>query len=117
MIVGAHTLIGSVNAAADRAFLRDVLGLPHIDAGDGWLVFGLPPSEVAVHPANANDTHELYLLTDDVDAFVADMTARGVPMAPVTEESWGRVTRLTLPGGGTLGVYEPRHDRPELPAR
>lgn len=113
MIVGAHSILYSTHPEADRAFLRDVLGLPHVDAGHGWLIFGLPPSEVAVHPADANGRHEFYLLCDDVDGFVADMTARGIACSPVRRERWGAVTQLTLPGGGALGVYQPAHPRPE----
>jgi hypothetical protein len=113
VITGAHAIIFSKDAGADRAFLRDVLKLTHVDAGDGWLIFGLPPSEVAVHPAEENGAHELYLLCDDVGAFVADMTRRGVVTGPVTDQGWGLLTRLTLPGGGALGVYQPRHPRPE----
>lgn len=112
MITGAHSIVYSTNPEADRAFLRDVLGLPHVDVGHGWLIFGLPPSEVAVHPARENGRHELYLLCDDVAAFVADMTARGHATSPVRRERWGAITDLTLPGGGTLGVYEPAHPRP-----
>jgi hypothetical protein len=93
-----------------------VLRLPAVDVGDGWLIFGLPPSEVAFHPGDANDRHELYLLCDDVDAFVGEMQAAGVGCGPVNDRGWGRVTEVTLPGGGKLGVYEPRHARP-APAR
>ena len=113
MITGAHAIMFSKDADADRAFFRDVLKLTHVDAGDGWLIFGLPPSEVAVHPADENGAHELYLLCDDIEAFVADMARQGVATAPVTEQGWGLLTRLTLPGGGELGVYEPRHARPD----
>lgn len=112
MISGAHAILYSTDPDADRAFLRDVLGLPHVDAGHGWLIFGLPPSEVAVHPAEQNGRHELYLLCDDLDALVAEMNARGVACAPVKRERWGVVTHVTLPGGGTLGVYQPLHPRP-----
>ena len=113
MITGAHTIIFSKDAGADRAFLRDVLKLTNVDAGDGWLIFGLPPSEVAVHPADENGAHELYLLCDDVEEFVAEMARQGVATGPVTDEAWGLLTRLTLPGGGALGVYLPRHARPQ----
>lgn len=112
MITGAHSIIYSTNAEADRAFLRDVLGLRGVDVGGGWLIFGLPPSEVAVHPGERDAGHELYLLCDDVAAFVADMQARGVPCTPVADRRWGLLTEVTLPGGGKLGVYEPRHARP-----
>lgn len=113
MIIGAHSIIYSVDADADRAFLRDVLGLTSVDAGDGWLIFGLPPSEVAVHPASKNGVHELYLLCDDVAAFIAEMKRRKVACGPVQNRGWGLLTELKLPGGGSLGVYQPRHARPE----
>src|ERR1043165_1651401 len=113
MITGAHSIIYSTNAEADRAFLRDVLGLRGVDVGGGWLIFGLPPAEVAVHPGEHDDGHELYLLCDDVAAFVAEMQAKGVACGPVSDQRWGLLTEVTLPGGGKLGVYEPRHARPE----
>jgi hypothetical protein len=113
MIIGAHSIIYSVNSDADRAFLRDVLKLPSVDVGGGWLIFGLPPAEVAVHPGDANDGHELYLMCDDIEAVIAEMTARKVACSPVQNLGWGLLTRLTLPGGGKLGVYQPRHARPK----
>ncbi|HKV98658.1 MAG TPA: hypothetical protein VJN96_02480 [Vicinamibacterales bacterium] len=112
MISGAHSIIYSAKADADRAFFRDVLGLTHVDAGGGWLIFGLPPAEVAVHPSDGDDKHELYLMCDDVEAFVGQMKARQIVCAPVTNRGWGLLTELTLPGGGTIGVYQPRHARP-----
>jgi hypothetical protein len=112
MIIGAHTIVYSQNPEADRALLRDVLRLSFVDSGDGWLIFALPPSEVAIHPADVNDKHELYLLCDDVAAFVDEMTARDIVCAPVQDRGWGLLTELTLPGGGKLGVYEARHARP-----
>ncbi|HXU01319.1 MAG TPA: extradiol dioxygenase [Polyangia bacterium] len=115
MINGAHSIIYSTDADADRAFLRDVIGLSGVDVGGGWLIFGLPPAEVAVHPGEANDQHELYLLCDDVTAFVGEMQTRGVACGPVVDRRWGLLTEVTLPGGGKLGVYEPRHARPEPP--
>jgi len=116
MFTGAHSIIYSTNPDADRAFLRDVLALPSVDVGGGWLIFGLPPSEVAVHPSNQNDLHELYLMCDDVEAFVAAMKRRHVDCAPVQNQGWGLLTRVTLPGGGKLGVYQPRHARPKAPS-
>ncbi len=112
MIIGAHSIIYSRDADADRAFLRDVLGLPNVDSGGGWLIFGLPPAEVAVHPSDENDVHELDLMTDDVEAMVASMKAHGVPTAPISEQRWGMLTQVTLPGGGKLGIYQPRHPSP-----
>jgi catechol 2,3-dioxygenase-like lactoylglutathione lyase family enzyme len=112
MITGAHAIVYSRDPEADRAFLREVLGLPHVDVGGGWLIFGLPPAEVAVHPAEDNGRHELYFLCDDVAAFVAAMQARNVACGPVTDQRWGLLTEIVLPGGGKLGVYQPRHARP-----
>lgn len=112
MIVGAHAVLSSTSPDADRAFLRDVLGFSHVDVGGGWLIFGLPPAELAVHPSDKNGVHALYLMCDDVDAFVAEMRDRGVPCAPVRDQRWGRLTEITLPGGGALGVYQPRHAQP-----
>ena len=113
MITGAHSIIFSTNPDADRAFLRDVLKLTHVDAGEGWLIFGLPPAEVAVHPSEKNDVHELYLLCDDIAEFAADMNRRNVPCTAVRDLGWGLLAQLTMPGGGRLGIYEPRHARPE----
>lgn len=112
MITGAHTILYSKNPEADRAFLRDVLKLPNVDVGGGWLIFGLPPAEVAVHPSDANDVHEFYLMTDDVEKFVAEMATRKIPCSPVQNQGWGILTHVTLPGGGKLGVYQSRHERP-----
>jgi hypothetical protein len=113
MIIGAHSIIYSKNSDADRAFLRDVLRLPNVDVGDGWLIFGLPPAEVAVHPSAENGVHEFYLMCDDVEAFIVAMRARGIACEPAQDQGWGVLTQLTLPGGGKLGVYQPRHARPE----
>ncbi len=112
MIVGAHSIIYSTRPEADRAFFRDVLGLPHVDVGDGWLIFGLPPAEVAFHPSGENDVHEFYLMCDDVETFVARMKRHGRACDPVQDQGYGLVTRVTLPGGGKIGVYQPRHARP-----
>ncbi len=116
MINGAHVIVYSRKPEADRAFLRDVLGLPHVDVGEGWLIFALPPAEVAVHPANENGVHELYLMCADIGAFVAAMAERGVRCGRIESMAWGDLTRVRLPGGGRLGVYQPRHARPK-PAR
>ena len=112
MLSGAHVVIYSADAEKDRAFLRDVLKLPAVDAGGGWLIFSLPPAEVAVHPAASGDRHELYLITGDVQQFVASVRARGVPCDDPQTLPWGILTSVTLPGGGKVGVYEPRHVRP-----
>jgi hypothetical protein len=113
MIIGAHSIINSRNPEGDREFLRDVLKLPHVDVGEGWLIFGLPPAEVAIHPSDRNDQHEFYLMCDDVQAFVAEMQGRNIHCGPVQDLGWGILTQVALPGGGRLGVYQPRHARPE----
>ncbi len=112
MIIGAHAIIYSTQPQADRAFLRDVLQFPHVDVGDGWLIFGLPPAEVAVHPSGTNSVHELYLMCDDVEALIAKLRHAGFECEPVQSLPWGLLTHLTLPGGGKLGIYAPRHARP-----
>ena len=113
MINGAHVVLYSKDAAADRAFIRDVLKFNHVDAHSGWLIFKLLPAELAVHPSDENDMHELYLMTDDLELEIRSLKKAGVELEPVTQQSWGRSTRIQLPGGGTLGLYEPRHARPE----
>jgi hypothetical protein len=115
MIVGAHSIIYSKQPAADRAFFRDALGLPSVDVGDGWLIFGLPPAEVAVHPSTENDVHEFYLMCDDVTGFIGGMKKQGIDCGPVLDRGWGLLTEVRLPGGGKLGVYQPRHARPQPP--
>jgi len=110
VIIGAHAILYSTDADATRGFLRDVLSLPSVDAGGGWLIFGLPPAEVAVHPTEADSQHELYLMCDDIETTIADLQARGAEVSgPVTEQSWGRLVSLHLPGGVRLGLYQPRH--------
>ena len=112
MVTGAHSIIYNTNPDADRAFLRDVLQLTHIDVGGGWLIFGLPPAEVAVHPSDKNNVHELYLMCDESEALIAVMKRRKVAYSPVQNQGWGLLTHVMLPGGGTLGIYQPRHARP-----
>ena len=112
MITGAHSIIYSTDPEADRAFLRDVLNLPNVDVGGGWLIFGLPPAEVAIHPSEKNDVHEFYLMCDDVKALTAAMRKRGVSCSEVQDMRWGLLTHVSLPGGGRLGIYQPRHARP-----
>jgi predicted enzyme related to lactoylglutathione lyase len=113
VITGAHAIVYTHDADALRAFFRDVLDFPWVDAGHGWLVFALPPSELAAHPAEASAGHELYLLCDDVETTVRELTAKGAEFTgPVEEMDWGIVTAIRLPGGGELGLYEPKHPRP-----
>ncbi len=112
MIYGAHAIIYSKDSEADRAFFRDVLKYESVDAGHGWLIFALPPAELAIHPSDENDVHELFLMCDDVHALIAEMTKKKVACSPVDEQRWGSITRLTLPGGGKLGVYQPKHGSP-----
>lgn len=112
VINGCHVIVFSRDPGADRAFFADVLEQPHVDAGGGWLIFKLPPAEVAVHPAESSVSHELYFLCDDVEATVRDLRGKGVEFTQgITEERWGRVTRFRLPGGSEVGMYEPRHPR------
>jgi len=111
MINGAHVIIYTKDAEADRAFFRDVLGFRSVDAGHGWLIFALPPSEAAFHPGDANGAHELYLMCDDLNAEMKRLRSKGIACSDVHEERWGSVTHITLPGGGKLGLYEPKHER------
>lgn len=126
MINGAHVILHSRDAEADRVFLRDVLGAASVDAGGGWLVIQLPPAEVAVHPVDADSgsdqKHELYFMCDDVEAAVSELQRNGVAFtSPVSEQRWGRLTTIRLPSGGEVGLYEPRHptayDLPPGPGR
>jgi hypothetical protein len=112
MIIWAHSIIYSKKPEADRTFLSDVLKFPSVDVGDGWLIFALPPSEVAVHPSQKNNVHEFYLMCDDVNALVAMLKKRNIACEAVQDYSWGLLTKVRLPGGGKLGVYQPRHARP-----
>ena len=109
MISGAHAIIYSTNAKADRRFFRDVLNLPHVDAGEGWLIFALPPSEVAVHPAKENGSHELYMMCDDIKATVKKLQLKKVKCSAPVEQGWGTIVMIKLPGGGELGLYQPSH--------
>ncbi len=109
MIFGAHVVIHSTDAAADRAFFRDVLGYAAVDAGHDWLIFALPPAELAVHPTDGGGGHELYLMCDDLPTQIDHLAERGVDCSEVEEARWGSVTKIRLPGGGTVGLYQPRH--------
>jgi len=110
MITGAHAIIYTEQAEEVRAFIGDVLGFDSVDAGDGWLIFALPPAELAVHPTEGPSHHELYLMCDDINATVADLKAKGVEFSqPISDQGWGLLTAVRLPGGAELGIYEPRH--------
>ena len=116
MIIGAHMMIQTRNEAADRRFFTDVLKLPSVDAGDGFLIFAVPAGELAAHESDKNDVHEIYLMCDDIASFVADMKRQKIACTEPENQGWGTLTRLTLPGGGRLGVYQPHHARPKARA-
>jgi hypothetical protein len=109
MIFGAHVIVYSKDAMADRAFLREVLGLSSVDAGHGWLIFALPPAEVAVHPAEETGRHELYFMCDDLSAEISALGEKSIPCSEVQETRWGSITHIRLPGGGKVGLYQPKH--------
>ena len=116
MITGIHAVIFSADAERAREFVREVLGFSSVDAGGGWLIFALPPAELAAHPTTDAPKCELYLMCDDIDATVAELSAKGAEFTrPVSDEGWGLVTALSVPGGGELGLYEPRHPSPLTP--
>jgi hypothetical protein len=108
MITGVHTIIYTANPESDRLFFRDMLELSCVDAGGGWLIFAMPPAESAFHPGS-NNKHELYLMCDDVNAEINRMVTWGIDCSPVSDEGWGLLTRITLPGGGQIGMYQPKH--------
>ena len=112
MINGAHVVVYSKDAEADKAFIKNILKFTYIDAHQGWLIFKLPPSELAVHPSDENDSREFFLMTDDLEAEMSTLKKAGVACEEASQQSWGRLTRIGLPGGGTLGLYQPRHARP-----
>ena len=115
MLTGAHVLIMSSHASGDAAFLRDVLELPHVDAGEGFLIFGLPPAEIAMHETDAGSPsgkHELFLICDDIQKLVRKMEEQSITCDPVAERGWGSVSSITLPSGLKLGIYEAHHARP-----
>jgi catechol 2,3-dioxygenase-like lactoylglutathione lyase family enzyme len=113
MINGAHIVLYTKNAEADRAFFRDVLQLPSVDAGHGWLIFALPRAEAAFHDSESNDKHELYFMCDDIAVTLRDLKKKNVPVSAVNEQRWGTLATLTLPGGGKIGIYQPKHPRPQ----
>ena len=109
MISGAHIIVYSKDAEADRAFFRDVLGFASVDAGHGWLIFALPPAEAAFHPAEDNDRHELYFMCEDLEAEMKILAKQGVACSAIQQERWGSITKIMLPGGGEVGLYQPKH--------
>jgi catechol 2,3-dioxygenase-like lactoylglutathione lyase family enzyme len=109
MISGAHMIVYSKDAEADRAFFRDVLGFESVDAGHGWLIFAMPPAEAAFHPSDANDVHELYFMCEDLKAEMAALAEKGVCCSDVQEARWGSISKIQLPGGGKVGLYQPKH--------
>jgi catechol 2,3-dioxygenase-like lactoylglutathione lyase family enzyme len=115
MINGAHIVIYTKDPEADRAFFRDVLGLPSVDAGGGWLIFAMPPLEAAFHDSKKNDRHELYLMCDDIVATIKHLKSKKVKISDVSEQRWGKVAIFTLPGGGKIGFYQPKHPSPLKP--
>ena len=116
MIIGAHVMLHSRDEAADRAFLSEVLKFNSVDAGGGFMIYGIPPAEMAIHASDRNDLHQLYLMCEDIEDFVTEMTERAIAFTPPSFQGWGTMTEITLPGGGKLGVYEPHHKRPKHPA-
>lgn len=113
MFTGAHVILYSSDPEADRAFVRDVLGFRHVDAGDGWLIFALPPAEVAIHPSDGLPRHELYVMCDDIRGQLAELESRGVEVVRrPTELRWGVIASIRLPSGSELAIYEPRHPSP-----
>lgn len=109
MISGAHVILYSKDVEADRAFFRDVLGLKSVDAGHGWLVFALPPGEAAFHPSYENGSHELFFMCESLNAEMASLATKGVGCSAVQEARWGSITKMRLPGGGEVGLYQPKH--------
>jgi catechol 2,3-dioxygenase-like lactoylglutathione lyase family enzyme len=109
MIFGAHVIVFSKDAEADRTFFRDVLGFSSVDAGHGWLIFALPPAEAAVHPDEANQRHELYFMCDDLKSEIAALEKKGVHCSEVHDARWGSITKFQLPGGSEVGLYQPKH--------
>jgi hypothetical protein len=109
MIFGAHVIVYSKDATADRAFLRDILKFASVDAGHGWLIFALPPAEMAVHPAEDSDRNELYFMCDDLKAEILALGEKGVRCSVAQEARWGSITKIRLPGGSEVGLYQPKH--------
>jgi catechol 2,3-dioxygenase-like lactoylglutathione lyase family enzyme len=113
VIIGVHAIIFTSDAEADRAFFREVLDLPSVDAGGGWLIFALPPAELAAHPTDGDAHHELYLMCEDVRATIEELRAKGVEFTKeISDEGFGLLTKFRLPGGSEIALYEPRHPSP-----
>jgi len=115
MIFGAHVIVYSRDPTADRAFFRDVLGLPSVDAGHDWLIFALPPAEMALHPAEDDAGHEIYFMSDDLNADMSALADKNVLCSELEEARWGSVTKIQLPGGGVIRLYQPKHPSPLVP--
>jgi catechol 2,3-dioxygenase-like lactoylglutathione lyase family enzyme len=109
MITGAHMVLYSKDATADRAFFRDILGFAHVDAGDGWLIFAMPPAEMAIHPADENDRQELFFMCKDLKSEMTALATKRIECSEVQEARWGLITKIRLPGGGRIGLYQPNH--------
>jgi hypothetical protein len=109
VISGAHVIVYRKDAEADRVFFRDVLDLASVDAGHGWLIFALPPAEAAFHPAEDTDRHELYFMCADLNAEISNLARKGVACSPVQQARWGSITKIRLPGGSEIGLYQPKH--------
>jgi predicted enzyme related to lactoylglutathione lyase len=116
VITGLHAIVFSPEAEKVRAFFKDVLALPSVDAGGGWLIFAMPPAELAVHPADGGSRHELYLMCDDIHTTLAELRGKGVQVAQdVADQGWGLLATILLPDGSELPIYEPRHPSPVQP--
>ena len=115
LISGGHSILYSKDAEADRQFIKDTFAFPNVDAGGGWLIFGLPPAELAIHPSSRNGRSEFFLMCDSVEALIEELRKKSVHCSPVQVRDWGLLTRISLPGGGKLQVYEARHPRPKSP--
>ena len=113
MITGAHSIIYSKNPEKDRDFFLHVLKLSNVEVGHGWLIFGLPPSEVAIHPGPKNNLHEFYLMCDDIKQFTKEMKKQKIACSEIKDHGWGLLSQIKLPGGGKLSIYQPRHARPK----
>jgi catechol 2,3-dioxygenase-like lactoylglutathione lyase family enzyme len=109
MISGAHVIVYTKDPTADRGFFRDILGFASVDAGHGWLIFALPPAEAAFHPSEENSRHELYFMCDDLKAEISALRKKGIHCSEIQEAKWGSITHVRLPGGGEVGLYQPKH--------